>query len=62
MAMTHPPRIKTHDTYDVPKIPLPQKITRLASPKKVSILAFAEIIPNKKRKNSYLIKTPDETD
>lgn len=57
-----PSKNKNLDTQEAPKIPLPQKITRLASPKKVSILAFAEIIPNKKRIYSYLIMTPDETD
>ena len=35
---------------------------KASRPRKVSILAFAEIIPNKKRIYSYLIMTPDETD
>ena len=35
---------------------------KASRPRKVSILAFAEIIPNKKRIYSYLVMTPDETD
>jgi hypothetical protein len=45
-----------------PQNTITQKDHKASRPRKVSILAFAEIIPNKKRIYSYLIMTPDETD